>query len=118
MYVIVVILLFLLIISLINSYLFFYKENHIPNIGLIDISLLPQNIGFTNYVIFYNKNDKYNMCHKTKKDLSNKSKIQVMINDIMKNFYEKYHNDCFIIADNKNSSNIDIEPYLENINKF
>jgi hypothetical protein len=119
MYAILIILLLLLIASLINSFLFYYdKKDDIMRGGIIDTSLIPNNIGFTNYIVFYNKNNNYNLCHKSKKDFSDKPYIDIVFYDQIKDFYKKNYNKTFIIGDNKNSTHIDIRPYLERINNI
>jgi hypothetical protein len=118
MYGIILILLFLLIISLINSYLLYLDESKSNQHGqttLIDTSLLPQNIGFTNYTIFYNKNDLFNMCHVSKKDVSNKPFIDIIFQDLVNKVIKKYPNRTLVIADQKNSSTIDISPHTDTL---
>ena len=105
---IIIVLIILLALSITNNYLLYKKKtsNHKLTFNYIDTSYLPSNIGFINYTFFYNKDDKYKMCHvddfRKNKNSSKEPYMKIELNDLIKNLKKKYINKCAII---KNESN-------------
>jgi hypothetical protein len=101
----------LLIISLINNYFMFNNKfnlaKSIESTEYIDSHYIPNNIGYTTYTIFFNRNKYPNVCHinNEKNDKKyKKSFAEILfddnINDLLNN-----HNDKLYIIKNKNNIN-------------
>ena len=105
----------LLTISLIANYVMYYNYNrHITNKVNYDTDILNNlnsNINYTKYTIFYNKNKKYEKCRNMDKFTSNKSSnnpmIEIEIDNLMRNFVQKFSDDC-IVLNNKNNYSLNM----------
>ena len=102
------VLIILLALSIANNYILYKKKtNEKQNFNYVDTNILPDNIGFINYTFFYNKDLKFNKCHKN--DLKNKDNsakkpyMKIILDDHIANLKKKFLNKCVILSNNNNS---------------
>ena len=108
-------------ISIINNILFYIKNKTTDSNKFIE-KVLPHNIKYMKYIVFFNTNDYYNMCHinddKNKKYFD-RYFIEMISQNKMDSILKLYPNKCYIVTDKTDNNFLNLSGIdLEKINQI